>query len=143
MVFGAAVAAIGIPLSASAAYINVFGGPTWDEATQTGYKLTFVEYLPGSSVGSGVAVGVGDKRENGRFAAGGAPCWDRWGRMDELPYLGSDADGYADSSAYAINVAGTVVGGSSNSSAAQISARARCVGMHRGRSQSWVTLEQI
>src|SRR4051812_41287066 len=54
---GAAIAAMAMPAATLGAYITVFGGPTWDETTQTGYARSYTEHGPGSSVGNGVAVG--------------------------------------------------------------------------------------
>jgi len=90
---------------ASARPIPVFGGPTYDPATQTGYQSQSFY------VRDGAAVGAADKYESGnyrgqrafRFDATGAPA-------TLLGDLGTDATGYTDAAPFAVNAGGTIIG---------------------------------
>ncbi|HSI32781.1 MAG: DUF3466 family protein [Phycisphaerae bacterium] len=91
----------------------IYGGPTYDSATGTGYRSSAlsVPVAPGSTAGNGTAVGYADKY------SGGTDLGTRAVRLDasaavatELGHLGTDSSGSTDSYAYAVNPAGTAVG---------------------------------
>jgi hypothetical protein len=108
----ALLAAISLASSpASAAYVTVYGGATYDAATQTGYLLPGLPVSPGRTAGNGVAVGHATKYTNGASLGPRAVRWDASGTAaTELGNLGTDSGGYTYNVAWAVNTAGTAVG---------------------------------
>jgi hypothetical protein len=100
-------------MPASAAFVQVYGGPTYDQATHTGYR--FVSLPPSNSiVGNGVGIGIVSKVSGGTFLGSRAFRWDASGAdAMELGNLSTTSDGNADSAAFAMNSSGTIVGYSS------------------------------
>jgi fibronectin-binding autotransporter adhesin len=92
----------------------VAGSPTYDEATQTGFKAGLVEAAVTSGWGvnnSGTAVGNSIKYVGGIDKGLRAVRWDASGAAaTELGTLGTDIDGYTAAVALAVNDAGTAVG---------------------------------
>jgi hypothetical protein len=91
--------------SASAGFITVYGGPTYDQTTKTGD-------LPlDSSAGNGVAVGSVEKYSGNTDLGTRAVRWDASGTAAiELGNPGTGGSGSANSRVFAINAAGTAVG---------------------------------
>ncbi|HYE18370.1 MAG TPA: hypothetical protein VEA69_07990, partial [Tepidisphaeraceae bacterium] len=91
----------------------IYGGPTYDSSTGTGYRSTSlsVPVAPGSTAGNGTAVGFADKYSGGTDLGTRAVRIDASGTVaTELGHLGTDSSGSTDSYAYAVNPAGTAVG---------------------------------
>ena len=106
------LAIIGLMLAmASAAfgqYTPVYGGPTYDAPTGTGY--TGFDFSAGSINDAGLAAA-----RTQRFVSGGDKglrpiCWQPGSPVTYLACFGTDADGVAQSRAYAVNTAGVIVG---------------------------------
>lgn len=96
---------------ASGAYITIYGGPTFDETTATGYASIHLSIVPGSTAGNGAAVGWATKASGGQSIGVRAVRWDASGAAaTELGHLGTDSRGRTESKAYAINSAGTAAG---------------------------------
>jgi hypothetical protein len=112
-VAAATLAAIWLVTSpASAAYVTVYGGPTYNAATQTGYQSPLLPVAPGWTAGDGVAVGAAHKYSGGMDLGYRAVRWDASGAAaTELGNLGTDSSGYTGSGAVAINSAGVAIGG--------------------------------
>ena len=108
-----AIVAGGWFASAAGAATNIYGGPTYDATTKTGYLYypTF-PVAPGGTAGDGVAVGHIYKDVSGINRGNRAVRWDASGTPAiELGNLGTDnGNGYTNSYAYAVNTAGTAVG---------------------------------
>ena len=99
--------------SASAAFVMVYGGPTWDQSTQSGYRNAYTAPGPGGVIaGNGVAVAAVLKDgPNGVSRGTRAVRWDASGSPAiELGNLGTSIDGFANGGAGAVNTHGTVVG---------------------------------
>src|SRR4051794_11990474 len=96
--------------SAATATTIIFGGPTYNSTTQTGYQNPQLAFLPGATAGDGVAVGAADKFEPSAFLDLRAVRWDASGAPAvELGNLSID-DARSYSAAFAVNAAGTAVG---------------------------------
>jgi hypothetical protein len=107
----AAVAVMAMPFSAWAAYVKVFGGPSYNEMTQTGFDSASLPVNPGSTVSNGgAAVGSASKMVGGQSLGSRAIRWDSSGAATELGHLGTNAIGGTTCEAYAVNAAGTAVG---------------------------------
>lgn len=110
----AAAALIAMPASASAcaAYVHVYGGPSYNETTQTGLDSASLPVNPGSTVSNaGAAVGSAYKWVGGQGLGTRAIRWDASGAAaSELGHLGTNAIGGTTAQAYAVNAAGTAVG---------------------------------
>ncbi len=97
-------------VSAQAEYKTVYGGPTYDASTETGYRNPDIEIFPGRGVNdSGTAVGSADKYESGNYKRERAIVWSSSGWC-ELANLGTDDTGNTLSRPYAINAGGTIAG---------------------------------
>jgi hypothetical protein len=101
---------------ARAAVITVYGGPTYDQTTQTGYRdarLPFIpgatRFTPGSTAGNGVAVGFATKYTGGTNLGLRAVRWTASGAA-ALGNLGTAGNGTTDCRPYAVNTAGAAVG---------------------------------
>jgi hypothetical protein len=106
LVLGTFVAVVS---SASGAFITVYGGPTYDSTTATGYRDPVV--APRLTVGDGTAIGTAFKYSGGTDLGTRAVRWNASGSASvELGNLGTDSSGYTASSASALNAAGTAVG---------------------------------
>lgn len=111
IVLGAAVASMAIPSPAAGNYTTVFGGPTWDVTTETGYAPATLPVVPGSTAGNGAAVGYARKYSSGVDLGSRAVRWDASGNAAaELGNLGTRADGSTNNYAYAVSSMGTAVG---------------------------------
>jgi hypothetical protein len=103
-----AVVAAGWFASAAGAAIIIFGGPTYDSTTQTGYQNPQLWF---NMVGDGVALGYAEKYDAGSDKGWRAVRWDASGTTaTELGNLGTDSNGVTATFAGAINAAGTAVG---------------------------------
>jgi hypothetical protein len=106
----AVLAAAGMAATAGPAwgsYITVYGGPTYDASTQTGYVNPAIPKVNDA----GMAVGSVDKYDAGAYMGSRAIRWDGSGTAaSELGNLGTDASGKTSSRVYAINDVGTAVG---------------------------------
>jgi hypothetical protein len=108
----AAAAICGVAMFAtgvSAAFVTVWGGPAYDQTTQTGYQNTNLPSGPGCSAGNGVAVGSAEKFTGGTFRGSRAVRWDVSG-VSEMGNLGTDGSGFTYSGAFAVNSAGAAAG---------------------------------
>lgn len=108
----AALAAVsGLVASLAPASVIVYGGPTYDTTTGTGYPNPALPSTPGSTAGNGMAVVYATKYLGGADFGTRALRWDASGtEATELGNLGTDSIGYTQSQAVAINTAGTAVG---------------------------------
>jgi len=105
----AALAAMAAP--ASAAFLTVYGGPTYDQTGQTGYSNPRLVLNPASTVGDGVVVGNVDKYSSGTNFGERAVRWEPLASSPtELGNLGTVNSGATVTQAYAINSIGTAVG---------------------------------
>ena len=110
------VLACGTP--AQTGYVEVFGGPTYDPNTQTGFKDATMPAagawptVAASCVNdAGTAVGNANKYVAGSNLGGRAVRWDGGGTVaTELGNLGTSDSGYTYAGAYAVNDANTPVG---------------------------------
>ena len=107
-VLAAAAAVVCSRTLATAAVL--YGGPTYNPATSTGYSGAALPYNPGSTAGDGVGVGYATKYTSGTNVGSRAVRWDTTGVTTELGILGTASGGITDSQAKAVNAAGTVVG---------------------------------
>ena len=107
-----AIVAGGWFASAAGAATDIYGGPTYDSTTQTGYLYyPPLPVAPGRTAGDGVAVGHATRTCRVSTRAYRAVRWDASGTAaTELGNLGTDSSGYTNSRAYAVNTAGTAVG---------------------------------
>src|SRR5512132_663648 len=81
--------------SVSAAYVTVYGGPTYDAATQTGYQSPGLPVSPGRTAGNGAAVGYAQKYIGGTDLGPRALRWDASGNAaTELSGLGTSSSGF-------------------------------------------------
>jgi hypothetical protein len=104
-----AIALGGWVTSPARASIIIYGGPTYDSATSTGYQNSLLSFKVGYPVGNGTAVGWAEKYDGGtdlgsrafRIGVGGAV---------ELGHLGTDSSGVEVSQAVGTNVSGASVG---------------------------------
>jgi hypothetical protein len=110
--FVAAIALCLFPASSAyTAFLTVYGGPAYDQTAQTGYQSPYLPTNPGSSAGSGMAVGNALKYASGTVFGSRAVRWDASGMpATELGNLGTTAIGTTNSTAWAVNTAGTAVG---------------------------------
>jgi hypothetical protein len=97
--------------SARADFLPIYGGPAFDRGTRTGYLFPYLDFLFGTTAGSGTGVGAVDLIENGRDRGQRAVRWDTSG-VTELGHLGLDISGKTGTSnaAFAVNKLGTAVG---------------------------------
>jgi hypothetical protein len=96
---------------ARASFITVYGGPAYDQTTQTGYRSPLLGAVPASTPGNGVAVCEALKYTGGTAVGNRAVRWDASGTpATELGNLGTDGSGLTSSGAFGINTAGTAVG---------------------------------
>src|SRR5262245_20107136 len=110
VLIGAALVLLSVPGPASALFLNVYGGPTYDQTTQSGYQSTsYSPYPPGSTAGEGVAVGSATKYAGGISIGARGIRWEAGGFV-ELGSLGTSNSGVTTSSAYAVNGSGVTVG---------------------------------
>jgi hypothetical protein len=110
-VLGVALTAISMASTALAEPLIIYGGPTFDQSTQSGYRDPALPL--GSSVGNGVAVGYAWKYTGSTTNSAGQRAfrWDSSGSAaTELGILGTDSQGRTDSFAMAMNSAGVTVG---------------------------------
>jgi hypothetical protein len=92
---------------ARGAYITVYGGPTYDASTQTGFQDPGISGVNAS----GTAVGYAYKYDTGASKGSRSVRWDASGTAaTELGNLGTDASGVTYARAYAVNASGTVAG---------------------------------
>jgi hypothetical protein len=97
--------------SASANFLTVHGGPTYDQAMQTGYQNPRLPVTPGVTAGNGLAVGFAEKFIGGTSLGSRAVRWDASGvAATELGNVGTDSNGNTRSEANAVNTAGAAVG---------------------------------
>jgi hypothetical protein len=108
---GAGILGIGFCESpALLASVTVYGGPTYDSSTSTGYFNALMAHQVGSPVvGNGTAVGWAEKYSGGTSEGSRAFRIGVTGAV-ELGHLGTDGSGTTASQAVAINAAGTAVG---------------------------------
>jgi MYXO-CTERM domain-containing protein len=104
----AALAAMTVPSPASAS-VAVYGGPTYDQATQTGYRAPELLAFPAGN-DNGVSVGTARYYSGGAYGGERAVRWDASGAAIELGDLGTGVSGYRSSGANAVNGAGAAVG---------------------------------
>lgn len=105
------VAPIAIASTAAGQYITIYGGPTWNVTTQTGYTFAAMPSVPGSTAGNGAAAGYARKYADGADLGQRAVRWDASGNAaTELGNLGANNAGITNSYAYAISSVGTAVG---------------------------------
>src|SRR5262249_27919083 len=76
MLLGAALTAVCGPSSVSAQLVTVYGGPTYDQTTQTGYQISSLHHF---TAGNGVAVLGASKRIGGTSLGSRALRWDASG----------------------------------------------------------------
>lgn len=96
---------------ASGAYIVVYGGPTFDAATATGYVAPVLQAVPGHTAGNGAAVGWAARYNQDIGVGLRAFRWDATGAAAvELQHLNTDGLGRTTTTAHAINGTGTSVG---------------------------------
>jgi hypothetical protein len=107
ILIGAALVLAG-PSLASAQYLNIYGSPTYDQTTQTGYQTNSNLYPAISGVG--VAVSTQYKSIGGTDAGPRAVYWDASGFATELGTLGTDGSGHTYVGVGAVNTAGVIVG---------------------------------
>jgi hypothetical protein len=94
-----------------AQYLTVYGGPAFNQTTQTGFWSPTLHVSPGSTAGNGVAVGGATKYKGGQGLGTRAVRWDAGrGGAVELGNLGTSSYGVTRSEAYAVNPTGTAVG---------------------------------
>ncbi|MDZ4820781.1 MAG: PEP-CTERM sorting domain-containing protein [Planctomycetota bacterium] len=106
--------------TAHADYLTVYGSPTYNSTTGTGYLNADVAFDPGTPVHSGVAVGYAGSYVNGIFQRGAAIRWTST-TTEILGALGS----LRSANAIAINATGTAVGsGSKHNSSTDLGSRA-------------------
>lgn len=97
--------------SKSVSAVIVYGGPTYDATTQTGYQFPALMTNPGSTAGSGVAVGSDTKYSGGTNLGNRAVRWDASGNAAiEMGNLGTNSTGMTFSTASAVNSGGVAVG---------------------------------
>ena len=87
-------------------YLPVYGGPTYDPATSTGFQGNWAEEVNSS----GLAVGNAEKFASGADLGNRAVRWDALGPAVELGNLGTDGSGWGSGGALGVNAAGTAVG---------------------------------
>src|SRR5438105_4280906 len=112
VILGLALAGMVVPSPASAEFIIVYGGPTWDVTTLTGseYPRVPMQNYWGLT-GDGVAVDTVTRYERGRLLGDHAVRWDASGTPPmELGNLGTESSGKWNSYVSAINTAGVAVG---------------------------------
>jgi hypothetical protein len=103
------VGTIGMACSA-AAYLTVFGGPTYDGSLESGYVYPDLPLAPGSTAGNGMAI-ASIQTWTGGVSIDERPFrWDATHVPAELGNLGTDEYGDTHTVAYAINSLGTTVG---------------------------------
>src|SRR5262245_31446836 len=94
----AAAAICGVAMTAtgvSAAFVTVWGGPTYDQTTQTGYQHPYVTDDCGSPAADGTAVCYVDKLVGGTFLGDRAVRWDATGSAAiEMGNLGTNNTGF-------------------------------------------------
>lgn len=103
------VVLVGLVLGAQYAeggYVPIYGGPTYDPASETGFLSE------GHIVnGSGTVIGSATKYVNGANFGARVIRWDATAAPPvELGTLGTRTDGYADARAWALNESGVAVG---------------------------------
>ncbi|KKK51795.1 hypothetical protein LCGC14_3111380, partial [marine sediment metagenome] len=98
--------------TALAGPMPVYGGPTYDSSTSTGYTNPSIAFSPGRGVNdSGTAVGSADKYDAGSNKGTRAVRWASGvAAATELGHIGDNGSGVTDAYAYAINTSGTTVG---------------------------------
>jgi hypothetical protein len=97
--------------SVCAAFLVVYGGPAYDQTAQTGYQSPYVPLNSGPTAGSGIAVGQATKYTSGTLLGSRAVRWDASSvPATELGNLGTTTIGTTNSTAWAVNTAGTAVG---------------------------------
>ncbi len=108
----AALSAVsGLAASSALASVPIFGGPTWDSTSGTGYLYPGLASAPNSTAGNGTAVGYAAKYSGYTYLGPRAVRWDASGAAaTELGTLGTDDSGRTTSFAFALNTAGTAVG---------------------------------
>ncbi|MBL8762225.1 MAG: DUF3466 family protein [Phycisphaerae bacterium] len=111
----AALAAVsGLACSLSPASVTIYGGPTYNSTTGTGYQSPNLPVIPGESAGIATAIGFASKYAGGTNLGPRAIRWDASGTAaTELGNLGTNGSGSTSAYAYAINSAGTTVGSAS------------------------------
>ncbi len=96
--------------SVKAAYLPIYGGPTYDANTSDGYLLPY-NTLGSRSVNEvGQAAGSATRYVSGVDKGLRAVRWASSGAATELGNLGTNSSGFTDSYPYAINEAGQAVG---------------------------------
>ena len=107
----AAALTVAAALAPTANAAPIYGGPTYDSSTSTGFQNPALPVAPGSTAGNGTAVGYADKYTGGTSLGARAVRWDASGTAaTELGNLGTNSGGSTTSIAYAVNTAGTAVG---------------------------------
>ncbi|MDZ4820647.1 MAG: PEP-CTERM sorting domain-containing protein [Planctomycetota bacterium] len=103
--------ALGSHATSQADYLTVFGGPTYNSTSQTGYLDPRLNYHSGAGVSSTAAVGTVRKYVN-NVSLGQRPyLWDTTGAAPiELGVISTATNGVANTHAVAINDTGTVAG---------------------------------
>lgn len=102
------LAVIGAGSSASGVVVPIYGSPTYDWVTDTGYSGGGAQDRGG--VGKGFAVGEFSKRDGGKDLGSRPFRWDAHGNVREMEILGASATGYTRVAVSAVNEAGVVVG---------------------------------
>jgi hypothetical protein len=109
-ILSAAVAAVVIatgPVYAA----TIYGGPTYDASTGTGYTSPSLTFNPGGTAGNGSGVGSAQKQVAGTDLGTRAFRWDATGAPAiELGTLGTNASNVTQSRAVAISANGTTIG---------------------------------
>jgi hypothetical protein len=110
LLHSAAFAACLLFASAAGAETVIWGGPTWNSITQTGYWAGQPDAPVSRSPGNGVAGSGADRFDNGFYVGARAVRWDASGAPAvELGHLGTSG-GFTSSNVFCINPAGTAVG---------------------------------
>ena len=80
--------------SARAQFLSVHGGPTYNQATLTGYQNSVLSVTPGSTAGNGLAVGYAEKFTGGTSLGRRPVRWDAASTAaTELGDLGTNGNG--------------------------------------------------
>ena len=102
----AGIAGVGMSANVARA-VPIYGGPSWNQTTGTGYQ-DFRFAIPGNSAGNGTAIAWATRPINRDERA---VWWDASGTPGiELAHLGTNNRGSTTSRAYSSNAAGTIVG---------------------------------
>lgn len=87
----------------------IYGGPTYNSTTGTGFQFAGLPTVPGSTAGNGVGVGYESKFTANTNLGVRAIRWNTTSTA-ELGTLGTDVTGFTSSEAFSVNTAGTAIG---------------------------------